>query len=253
MNTALSAIEALLRAREQTLTAGSARVLYSVDNDVGLEWPSIRAERRGGLLRPLVKPAKTVGRLMWKQFSDRLDFRRQEAEGVIDFRGRRYMLDHGSFAELYAGGQEWLGRSGRRLATLRPDSFVYPTPHAVPTPLWLLDVLAGATDASDAGHEELGGTPCRHLTATIDLGRASQETPGGVAVPHLVVLNYEDLRALSMEVWLDDVGIRRLRFSAGGRTQTLELWQLGTDLDGLDWTRLPTFRSPEEGARLSRR
>ena len=77
-----------------------------------------------------------------------------------------------------------------------------------------------------------------------DLSRASRATPGGVAVPTLG--RFEALLALTAEVWLDDCHVRRLRFAAENRTDTLELWDLGVALDDLDWSRLPTFRTAGE-------
>jgi hypothetical protein len=56
---------------------------------------------------------------------------------------------------------------------------------------------------------------------------------------------------LPAEVWLDDSHIRRVRFVSERRIESLELWDFGASLEGLDWTRLPTFRSPERAARLA--
>jgi hypothetical protein len=53
-------------------------------------------------------------------------------------------------------------------------------------------------------------------------------------------------------VWIDDLRIHRFRIvhrgsgrSAGAtRTETVELWDFGVPVDELDWTRLPSFRTP---------
>ena len=94
---------------------------------------------------------------------------------------------------------------------------------------------------------------CRHLGCTADLSRASQAAAGRIAVP--VRSRFEDLLALPLEVWLDDMHIRRVRFSsaegAEQRSETLELWDFGVAVDDLDWTRLPTFRSADEAAQHS--
>lgn len=203
--------------------------------------PKMPYRRRGGILRPVLNASKAGAKWLAKRATrDRL--RRQTAEGVIDMAERRYMLEYGSYARLYADGKEWDGRSGRRLVTLPPN------PDEVPTPLWVLDILAGFTAGSETGPEDVRGTPCRHLTGTTDLSRASQATPGGVAVP--ARKRFEDLLALPVDVWVDDTHIRRVRFTSehptGHRSETLELWDFGVQLDDLDWTRLPTFRSPEQ-------
>jgi hypothetical protein len=234
MSTAQSVIESFHQARERTIVAGSARVLLSLE----ITWPSMPRRRRGGMLRPVIKGGKTAGKRLWELAAGKFDFRRQEAEGVVDFATRRYMLDYGSFARLYADGKEWSGRSGRALSTLPPDS------DAVPTPLWLLDLLAGVTEADDRGTEEVRGTLCSQIATKSDLSRASHATPGGVAVPE--VGRFEDLLSLPAEVWLDDTHIRRVRFSGERRTDTVELWDFGASVDDLDWTRLPTFRSQQD-------
>jgi hypothetical protein len=52
-------------------------------------------------------------------------------------------------------------------------------------------------------------------------------------------------------VWIDDLNIRRIAVCSAERTETLELWDFAVGLDDLDWTRPPTFRSPEEAAGLA--
>jgi hypothetical protein len=233
--------EALNLTRRRTLAAASARIVVS--RELTFEMPAMPQRRRGGLLRPLIRVGKAVGKRLWTRALGDFDFRRQEAEGVIDLARRRYMLDYGHYARLFADGQEWEGRSGRPLSTLPPDT------DALPTPLWLLDLLAGITETRDAGTEEVRSTPCRRIAAKTDLSRASRDTPGGVAVPELG--RFEDLLALPIEVWVDEAHVRRVRLERAHEVETLELWGFGTPLDGLDWTRLPTFRSPEEAESLA--
>jgi hypothetical protein len=203
--------------------------------------------RRGGLLRPILNAGKSGAKRLVKFAAPDLDFRRQTSEGIIDIAGRRYMLDYGSYARLYADGKEWDGRSGRALATLPPDG------SAFPTPLWLLDLLAGVVGASETGTEEVRGVTCRHLAATADLSRASQAVRGGIAAPGR--RRFEELLALPVEIWIDDTQIRRIRFNSSEgveqHTDTLELWDFGVPIDDLDWTRLPTFQSPDEAAQHS--
>jgi hypothetical protein len=233
--------EALDLARRRTLGAASARILVS--RELTFEMPAMPQRRRGGLLRPLTRLGKAAGKRLWRRAVGDFDFRRQEAEGVIDLARRRYMIDYGHYARLFADGQEWDGRSGRPLSTLPPETDV------LPTPLWLLDLLVGITETRDAGTEEVQGTPCRRIAAKTDLSRASRETPGGIAVPELG--RFEDLLSLPIEVWVDESHVRRIRFERKDQVDTVELWDFDTPLDGLDWTRLPTFRSPEEAESLT--
>jgi hypothetical protein len=62
---------------------------------------------------------------------------------------------------------------------------------------------------------------------------------------------FEDLLSLPIEVWVDESHVRRIRFEHKDQVDTVELWDFGTPMDGLDWTRLPTFRSPEEADSLT--
>lgn len=237
-----AAIERIGHAYERTRAAASARIELSTDHT--WEMPPVPKRRRGGLMRPVTSAAKAAGKRLLRAAERRFDFRHQTAEGVIHLEERRYMLDYGSYARLYADGKEWHGRSGRRLSTLPPDE------QGLPTPLWLLDILAGLAAATDEGAEAVRGTPCRCFTATVDISRASKLTPGGVAVP--VLGRFEDLLALPVEVCIDDEHVRRVRFRPEHRTETLELWDFGVPLDDLDWSRLPTFRSPREAAAVAK-
>lgn len=231
----------------RTLAARTARIALTTDLTWRMpEGRERREGRQGRLARPLISAGTTVGRRVLKAAAKGLDWRHLVGEGVLDIAGRRFMLDHGSYARLHADGREWSGRSGRLLETLPTD------PDERPTPLWLLDLLQGATEAHDDGADDVRGVACRRLRVTADLGRASAATPHGLAPPKQ--RRFEDLLALHVDVWLDDdAHVRRVRFVDEHRTDTLELWDLGVPVDDLDWTRLPTFRSPEEAAELERR
>ncbi len=239
MNAQPTAVEAIAAARERTLAERSARIELVVE----LDWASVAQmprKRRGGLSRPVISVAKRVFKIATRN----VDLGRISAEGVADFAGRRSMLDAGSFARLHADGKEWSGRSGRPLHTLPAEA------QERPTALWLVDLLAGVTGATDAGQAEVRGVSCRCLHATVDVSRASAATPGGVAVPE--VPRFEDLLAFPVEVCIDDRHVRRIRVRLAKRIETLESWDFGVALDDLDWTRLPTFRSPGEAAELAR-
>jgi hypothetical protein len=235
-------IELVADSHTRTMAAATARIELLIDHT--WEMPERPRRRRGGLLRPVTSVAKATGKRLLKAATRRFDVRHQSAEGVIDFRHRRFMLDYGHYARLYADGKEWSGRSGRRLSTLPPDE------QKPPGPLWLLDLLAGLTVATDDGSDDVRGTACRHFSASVDVSRASSVTPGGVAVPGL--RRYEQLLALPVEVCIDDEHVRRVRFRGEDRTDTVELWDFGVSLADLDWTRLPTFRSPEEAAAVAK-
>jgi hypothetical protein len=180
-------------AYERTIAASVARVEVLVAVDV----PPSRSRRRGGLLRPAVERCGSA-----------------RAEGVLELRRRRYMLDHGGYARLGADGREWAGQPGVAISARAGED------PGAPTPLWLIDVLARITTATVAGADVVRGTSCTHLHVTADLRRASP---------------------LPLEVWIDEQHVRRVRFSEGIRTDTLELWDVGASLGELDWTRLHAF------------
>jgi hypothetical protein len=231
----------LAEAYDHAVAAGAWRVELRIDNHGSSDMPPSR--RRGGLLRPVGKAAAAVGRAAWARLKARLplDLR---GEGVLDLAGRRWMVDYGSYAELDKDGRTWSGRSGRRISTLEPD------PSSSASPLWLLDLLAGVTEVDDP--EESGDPHGRRLVAHADLREVARRLDIDPRIPGEWTLGepptLSSIGQLETEVWLDDEGlVRRVRFARRYRTLTLDL--IGPAVaDELDWTRLPTFRSPDEAA-----
>ena len=79
--------------------------------DFTWQMPPMQCRRRGGLMQPVTSVAKAAGKRLLRASTRKFDFRHYSAEGFIDFRRRRYMLDYGSYALLYAGAQ--VARGGR--------------------------------------------------------------------------------------------------------------------------------------------
>jgi hypothetical protein len=179
---------------------------------------------------------KALGARVWRATTGGFTWRHQEAEGYVDLAGRRFLLDYGSYARLHVDGREWSGRSGRPVSTLGAGE-----QERLPAPLWLLDLLRGAVRADEEGVEEVRSVPCRRVRVEADLGAASRLVPGGMPVPEMP--RFEDLLALPVHVWLAEDGVRRVRCALPGRVETVELWDPGVALAGLDWTRLPAFRT----------
>jgi hypothetical protein len=183
----------------------------------------------------------------WKLATRRLETTRGQefghliGEGVAEPARGRYMVDFGSFAELRTGGTTYGGRSGRSLQVMRP----MPDLGQVEDVLWLLRLLPGVTDAALEGTDRLHGTACRRLAAHADMERASAATDGGLQPPP--VERFNQLRALLLTVWIDGQHARRIRFEHGAPARhltTLDLWDVSVPVEHLDWSRLPTFRSP---------
>lgn len=82
----------------------------------------------------------------------------------------------------------------------------------------------------------------------MDLERASALQAGGLRAP--AVDRFDDLHALPAAVWTDERFIRRVQIirDEPRKQLTLELWDFDVATDDLDWSRLPTFKSPEEAA-----
>jgi len=152
----------------------------------------------------------------------------RDAEGVIDFQRRRYMIDFGFYAVLLSGGREWSGRSGRRLATLparKPREAV---------PFVLTDLLAGVSSATVCGCEEIRGVRCRRVEAEAPADRASAVLSVSEAISRV---------RMPVTVWIADGFVRRAQVWAQDRQYAMELWDFGVDVTQWDWTRLPMFRT----------
>jgi hypothetical protein len=88
------------------------------------------------------------------------------------------------------------------------------------------------TEARYAGDETLRGTPCRRLI----LSKISTMRPAASAedpAEFTVWIDAEHVRQVQSEVVLSD--------KSGVETRTLELWDFGTPVDPVDWTRFPEY------------
>lgn len=231
---------------ERTLAAPSVR--FELRQEFGFgqaKWP--RPPGLWGIvLRLAVKTGGLLLRAGWSLFIRRganraLPFGQMLGEGIAEPARNRYMIDFGSYAQLYAEGKTFGGGPGR------PVEAAYPLlgGQRVGDVLWLLRLLPGTTDASLDGTETIRGTACRRLSAHADVERASAASEEGLRPPP--VDRFEQLRAVAFTVWIDSEHVRRIRFEHGppaSLVTTLDLWEFGVPLGELDWSRLPTFRSP---------
>lgn len=219
---AAAAREVIARANS-TMAASSARIEVRVDNEIIL---AERPERR----RP--GPAGRLARAAWKGiastgYATRLRdmFLHHTAEGFIEPAAGRYMIDFGRSAEMGVNGKRFNGQSGELLQP-RLENHRVPAPTVPDEPLGLLMQLQGATDARHTGDETVRGTPCQVLAV--------------LAGP------------AELTVWIDDAHIRRIesaehasnQYSSVTKRWTIELWDFGVAIDSLDWSRLPSFRTP---------
>lgn len=238
------AVNKILACAERTLAAGSARVMLH------LQWKFPPGQPGRGRRRSTTwRVATGVGKLVFKAWLERMgqggELGHLTGTGFIEPGRGRYMIDCGAFALLFADGKLLSGRSGRPLRTLPP----HPVRAQQEKVFWLLKLLPGTTNARQEASETLHGTVCQKLAAHVDMARASAASGAGLHSP--AVERFEDLQALPVTVWIDGQHIRRIEFQPTGPSQltALDLWDFGVPVDELDWSRLPTFRSPGDAGR----
>jgi hypothetical protein len=214
----------------RTLAAPSARIQIRDDTDPGRDpVPALRRPLRSrpGLLGQLTRRAAkaALGRVAPGTGPAGLGdhFLHQFGAGFIDLAGGRYLVDFGGHAQALVDGRRFGGLSGEPLGPryeLRPHKF------RRDDPLDALRKLQRATAARWAGTEQVRWTTCRVITATVG--------------------------ADEFTVWIDGKHVRRFqtvergsgRYARATKTETVELWDFGVPVDELDWSRLPTFRTP---------
>lgn len=213
----------------RTLAASSARIQIQTDTDLGHDQDQAPRRRPG----PIGRLAGRAARAAWGRVAPEVtpaEFREmllhQFGAGFVEPAAGRYQIDWGGWAQLITDGRGFSGASG---APLGPRYENRPGRPRRGDPLDALRQLQGATAAAWAGQEQVRWTTCRMVTTT-----AGQE---------------------EFTVWIDDQRIRRFRTVQRGsgrsarttRTETVELWDFGVQVDELDWTRLPAFRTPAGG------
>ena len=226
--TSAEALAEVIACARRTLTEPSARLQIQSDADLGRD-PDERIphrRRRGPLGRLAVRAAKAVWERVapdtepaevWQQFLH------QFGSGFIEPAAGRYLVDFGGYAQVLVDGRRFGGLSGQPLGRRyeqRPHRF------RRADPLDVLRKLQRATAAGWTGEERVRWATCRVALVTA----GSDE----------------------FTVWVDDQRILRFRTIERGegrsvratKTETVEFWDFGVPVDSLDWSRLPSFRTP---------
>jgi hypothetical protein len=208
---------------------------------IGLPWVETaetpREQRRGGsggLARRL------IGVLLH-------DGTHTAGEGFAEPAARRYMIDGGASGGFVCReGVVVQGRHGWRVRRLPGRETEQVT---VMHWLWPLWALTGAVSARAVGAEAVRGIACQQLIVEVDLARAL--AAGGAGWPASFRPGPEALTTAALAVWIDERRVRRVRFSqptngpvspdSADRASTVEveLWDFGTSVAHLDWSRLP--------------
>jgi hypothetical protein len=213
----------IIACADRTLRASSARIEYRIDTVL----PERRPRPRSG---PLGRLARLAARAAWERIAPGVDaaglreaFTHQVGEGFLEAADGRYQIDYGAYAQMYIDGKRFGGRPGSLVQAHHRD---HHAPDRRSDPLGLLMLLQGTTDAQHVRDETVRGTPCRMVA--VRAGSAG------------------------LTVWIDDEHIRRIRFeehassvqASVSRIVTLELWDFGLPAVSLDWSRLPSLRTP---------
>jgi hypothetical protein len=224
-----------------TLAELSARIEHRYDVNIVRTEPLPDSGSLGKLVR-------FAGKVVWARISDGKAFGHGTAEGFLEPATGKYMIDFGSYAEICADGVTFGGRSGRSLQTLRPSA------RHEGDVLWLLRLLPGATDAHPEGTETLRGTSCRKYLVHVEVQLAAAAALATLPTPSGI--DSKQPAVLTLTVWIDGQHIRRVQFEdrvakvplkhgdSSAKVLTLELWDFGVPVQELDWSRLPTFRTP---------
>jgi hypothetical protein len=224
------ALTEVIACANRTLAASSARIEIQTDTDrVRDPVPALRRplRLRPGLIGRLTRRAagSALGRVAPGADPAELrdHFLHQFGAGFIDFADARYLVDFGGYAQALVDGRRFGGLSGEPLG---PRHEIRPYKFRRDDPLDALRKLRSATAARWAGHERVRWTTCRVVTAAVGENEFT--------------------------VWIDGRHVQRFqtvergsdRYPLAARTDTVELWDFGVPVDELDWSRLPTFRTP---------
>jgi len=234
----VGALTEVIACANATLAAASARIEIRTDTDLGLDpGPGLGLDPVPALRRPLRLRPGLIGRLTRRAARSALGrvapgadpaelrdhFLHQLGAGFIDFADARYLVDFGGYAQALVDGRRFGGLSGEPLG---PRYEIRPYKFRRDDPLDALRKLQSASAARWAGHEQVRWTTCRVVTAAVG--------------------------ADELTVWIDGRRVQRFqtvergsdRYPLATRTETVELWDFGVPVDELDWSRLPTFRTP---------
>lgn len=216
-----------------TLAAPSARIEYRRETDLG---PRPARPRPG----PVGRLVRLAAGAAWKRIAPGVEvgelreaFFHPVGVGFVEPAAGRYQIDYGAYAQMYIDGELFGGQSG---APLRDNNRSRRAEPQNNDPLGLLGLLREVTQARYSGAETLRGTPCRLVAVLAGSAELTVWLAGSA----------------ELTVWIDDEHVRRIQSEArglgprhtGSATQTFELWDFGTPAGSLDWTHLPSFRTP---------
>lgn len=174
------------RASDLTMDCETASVAWSV----ATSWQGWRRQGLGA-----------IGDLMSKLMSG-------EGRGVVDFRTGGCLL---TGSKLGLGLELYLG-PGFTMVRRRNGSGWHDTRErsargsAAYTPVWIVELPRGVTEAAVSDGDTVDGAPCRRLAVRCDPSLAAERSRHGMQIP--------DHPAVPAELWIDSSGcLRRIRVS----------------------------------------
>ena len=216
-----------------TLAAPSARIEYRRESDLG---PRPARPRPG----PVGRLARLAAGAAWRRIAPGVDagelreaFLHPVGTGFVEPAARRYQIDFGAYAQMYIDGELFGGQSG---APLRDNNRSRRAEPQKNDPLLLLGLLREVTQARYSGAETLRGTPCRAVAVLA----GSAALTAWLAGPMELTVSIDDEHVRRIQSEWRDPSPRRV----GSVTEAYELWDFGVPVGSLDWSRLPSFRTP---------
>ena len=142
-----------------------------------------------------------------------------EGAGVVDFVARR--VDLGASIDL--GGQRFFVWDGQWRGPVGEPA----GPMPAGGPIWLVQILRGASSAAAAVADQLGDVPAERYEVVVDLVDAEAAAPESLAAPG--GFSMQLLRAIPATVWLDGDGrLRRLELRLLADAISMALDDFGT-------------------------
>lgn len=155
---------------------------------------------------------------------------RGSALGAVDLRNRRSLLQYGAsgVSILESEGQERFGTPGRPVGAF-PQHRTHPL-----QPLWLIDLLRGATAAEADEDERADVANSMRYRVTTDFARVVEATGADIALPPSAT--YRDLSRQTVWVWIDrdEQRPRRIAWRDATSEAILDILSLG-DQSGIGW------------------
>ena len=214
-----------------TLAAPSARIEYRRESDLG---PRPARPRPG----PVGRLARLAAGAAWRRIAPGVDAGELERRSCTRSARASSSRPPAGTRSISARTRRCTSTASSSAASLEPRCGTTTEPASRATeddPLLLLGLLREVTQARYSGAETLRGTPCRAVAVLA----GSAALTAWLAGPMELTVSIDDEHVRRIQSEWRDPSPRRV-----GRTEAYELWDFGVPVGSLDWSRLPSFRTP---------